>query len=190
MNLTHLKQQLQNMAAEAAEIDNRRAESRTPLFDERLFPRRFRQLSPCVSEAKHLVEQLEKEQASGHLSSIRASHLCEKLINQISALQREIATLSVREQEKRFTPKASISISQLYQNLSQHQDWERRLDDMVRDATGALNNCASYQDQQKHQQQLLATEQRLSRCKAARQKIEAKIDYSERRSERKSHRET
>lgn len=179
--ITQLKQQLHDISTHAAEIDIRRGDSRTPIFDERLFSRRFHQLTPCVAETQRLVTQLEKSQSSGHLSALQASHLCEKIINQISALQREMATLSVREQEKRFTPKAGISIDQLYQQLAQHQDWERRLQNKVREAEVAVNNCISFQQQQRQQQQLLATEQRLFRCREAREKIEVRIAYKEKK---------
>lgn len=178
MSLTHLKEQLDALSVTAKKIDAQQGKSRTPLFDERLFSCLSHYLAPCVSEAKKRVEELEKEQQSASLSSLRATHLCEKLINQISALQREIATLSLRQQEKYFRPKSGLSMAQLYTSLSQHQEWERRLENSRKKAEDALKYSTSFYE---HQKQLIITEQRLSRCREARKKIEANIAYKERK---------
>ncbi|WP_281544120.1 primosomal replication protein [Grimontia sp. SpTr1] len=181
MDLSSLRTELQTLANRAAEIDRKRGESAKPLFDERLFSCLAKLLTPCVSEAKSVVDTIEREQASGRLSAMRAEHLCEKLVNQIGALQREMATLAIRQQEKAMAPKTGASISQLYQDLAQHQGWERRLEDMVRDAEAKMGQYASFAEQQQAQKQLLALEKRLSRCREARQKIESRISFRERK---------
>ncbi|PCS22238.1 Primosomal replication protein N prime prime [Candidatus Enterovibrio escicola] len=179
MDLTNLNEQLQALAVHAADIDYQRGETIKPLFDAHLFncPSRF--LMPCVSEARNIVTILVREQQSGRLSTIRAMYLCEKLLNQVSALQREIATLSIRKKEKRFSIKHRISTGQLNQDLVQHQDWELQLDDMVRDAETKLGQCYTLVEQQQAQKQLLTLEKRLYRCQEARQKIETKITLRE-----------
>ncbi|PKF51014.1 primosomal replication protein PriC [Enterovibrio nigricans] len=181
MDLTQLKSELQSLATKAADIDRRRGEGAKPLFDERLFTCLSRLLSPCVTEARSVVDTLEREKESGRLSSLRAAHLCEKLVNQISALQREVATVSVRAKEKTYAPKMRSSISQLYQDLAQHQEWERRLSDMVRDAESKLGHCGSLSEQQAAQKLLLTTEKRLLRCREAKQKIESRISFREKK---------
>ena len=54
-------------------------------------------------------------------------------MSQIQAVQRELATQQIRKNE----PKRSVGwrkpIHELYQDLAQHQDWERRLSAMQRD---------------------------------------------------------
>ncbi|MDD1782404.1 primosomal replication protein [Enterovibrio sp. ZSDZ35] len=181
MDLTQLKAELQSLATKAADIDRRRGEGAKPLFDERLFSCLSRLLSPCVAEAKGVVDTLEREKESGRLSNLRAAHLCDKLINQLSALQREVATVSVRAKEKTFVPKTRSSISQLYQDLAQHQDWERRLSDMVRDAESKLGRCETLAEQQAAQKHLLTTEKRLSRCREAKKNIESRIAFREKK---------
>ncbi|AUW37792.1 prepilin peptidase [Grimontia hollisae] len=181
MDLTSLKVQLQALANSAADIDRKRGESANPLFDERLFSCLARLLTPCVIEAKSVVDTIEREQANGRLTAMRAEYLCEKLLNQLGALQREIATQSLRQQEKAMAPKYGASISQLYQDLAQHQGWERRLSDMIRDAEARLDTCSSFIEQQQAQKQLLVLEKRLARCKEARQKIEKRISFRERK---------
>lgn len=88
MDLSNLKAQLQTLANQAADIDRRRGESAKPLFDERLFTCLSRLLTPCVMEAQAVVTTLEREHSAGKLSGLRAEHLCEKLLNQIGALQK------------------------------------------------------------------------------------------------------
>lgn len=181
MDLSDLKTQLDTLARQAADIDRKRGESAKPLFDERLFTCLARLLTPCVHESQSVVATIEREQQAGKLTSLRAEHLCEKLLYQLQALQREVATQAVRAQEKSFAPKSGTSISQLYQDLAQHQSWERRLADMVRDAESRLGQCGTIQEQQQVQKQLVVAEGRLARCRDARQKIEARIAFRERK---------
>ncbi|RXJ74716.1 prepilin peptidase [Veronia nyctiphanis] len=179
--LAPIKEQLEQLAKNAAEIDRRRGESRQPLFDERLFKCRARLLTACVNETQSLLKTLEREQDAGKLSAMRADHLCETLLNQVSALHREMATMEIREKEKDYAPKAKASISQLYQDVAQHQSWERRLEDMVRDCETQLGQCATLKEQQACQQKLLALEKRLTRCRDSKKRIEGRIAFREKK---------
>ena len=96
-------------------------------------------------------------------------------------LQREIATVPIRDKEKYFTPKPPKSINAHYQDLAQHQEWERRLEQMTFDLEQKLNHCMNLSEQQQLQQQLVQTEGRLARCREARLKIENKIHYWEKK---------
>ncbi|EEY44349.1 primosomal replication protein N prime prime [Vibrio mimicus VM223] len=71
-------------------------------------------------------------------------------------------------------------INELYQELAQHQDWERRLMDLVRDKAMLLEQ-ASMTNKALAQQALLQAEQRLSRCREAKTKIEKRITAQERK---------
>ncbi len=184
MSLTHLKDALHNMSIQAQAIDKRRGESLKPLFDDRLFSCLSRFLCPCIQEAKNLIEQFEKEQKSGRLSSIRASHLCEKLLNQVSALQREMATLSIREKEKRFSFKQTPPLYLLYQDLTQHQNWERRLEEKVRQIEAIFPYQTTQKNQIEIQKHLIVTKERLSRCRKAKQKIESNIAFIQKKKSR------
>ena len=177
MSLTHLKEQLNNMSIQAQAIDKQRGESLKPLFDDRLFSCLSRLLSPCVQEAKNVIAQFEEEQKSGRLSSIRAAHLCEKLLNQVAALQREMATLSIREKEKRFAFKHTTSMNQLYQDLAQHQNWERRLEEKLNQIEAFFSYQTTQKNQIEIQKHLIVTKERLSRCNKAKQKIESNIAF-------------
>lgn len=181
MKLNLIKTQLDILCNQAQQIDQSRGENSKPLFDQKLFSCQTRLLLPCAREAQKILETLEQEQKNGHLSAERAEHLCEKLLNQISALKREMATLSIRQQEKRFSSKPNISINQLYQNLAQHQEWERRLENMVFDAQSQIDSSTDPIQRQALQQHMIASENRLARCRKAKYEIEMKITHLEKK---------
>ncbi|OLQ85685.1 primosomal replication protein, partial [Vibrio panuliri] len=136
-------------------------------------------LVPCVKEAQATLTTLMREQESGKLTALRAEYLSERLFSQLSAIQRELATQSIRKQEPKHHSHFQKPINKLYQELAQHQEWERRLMDMVLDKQQALNSAPPFAQQQA-QQALLATEQRLQRCRDAKNKLENQITYRER----------
>lgn len=177
--LKQLVSTLDQLAMQAAQIDRRRKEHHQPLFDETLFHCKARLLVPCVKETQSTLETIIREQDSGRLTSLRAEYLTERLFAQVSALQRELATQPIRKNEPKHYSHYQRPINVLYQELAQHQDWERRLMEMVRDKLAELETASPFA-QQNAQQALLSTEQRLERCRAAKLKIEKQITYRER----------
>ncbi|WP_150137217.1 primosomal replication protein [Candidatus Enterovibrio altilux] len=181
MNLSELKKQLYVLGVHAEEIDHQCGQAIQPLFDQQLFGSLFYFLMPCVSEALSVLKTLEREPLDNFLSTERAVYLCEKLMNQISALQREVAILSVKTKKKDSTAKVSMSISQLYHDVAQHQGWEVRLVAMIKDAEEILKHRCSFTELEQAKKYLIALEKRLVRCSAARQKIEAEVAYYEKK---------
>lgn len=177
--ISQLSTTLDELALQAAAVDRKRGEHHLPLFDERLFASRSKLLVPCVKETQSTLDSIVREEAAGKLTAMRAEYLSEKLLSQISAIQRELATTKIRKQEPKHRSYFQKPINELYQHLSQHQDWERRLMEMVRDKELALQYAPPFQ-QQAAQQDLIATEQRLKRCQEAKLKIENQITYRER----------
>lgn len=173
-----LAEMLKQLATQAAQLDRRRGEHHQPLFDERLFHSRARLLVPCVAEAQATYDTIIREQQSDRLTAMRAEHLTEQLTAQITAIQRELSTQKIRKNEIKHSSYYRKPINVLYQELAQHQEWERRLKEMVRDKENALQRAPAMQRQQA-QQALVATEQRLLRCQAAKLKIEQQITYRE-----------
>ena len=169
---------LDQLAQQAAHLDRQRGEHYQPLFDERLFHCLSRLLVPCVEEARKTYQTISREQENGHLTALRAEYLTEQLLAQISAIQREIATQSVRKNEIKHASHYRKPINILYQDLAQHQEWERRLMEMVQEKERALAIAPPFQQQQA-QKALLATEQRLARCQAAKLKLEKQITFRE-----------
>ncbi|MGY5537686.1 primosomal replication protein [Vibrio brasiliensis] len=174
-----LQSTLEQLAVDAAALDRKRGEHHQPLFDERLFHSRSKLLVPCVKETQGTLESIIREQTAGKLTALRAEYLTERLLSQVSALQRELATTKIRKQEPKHKSHFQKPINELYQNLAQHQEWERRLLEMVRDKELALQYAPPFQ-QQAAQQALIATEQRLKRCQEAKLKVEKQITYRER----------
>jgi len=173
--LNILLEQLKNSAAQ---IDRTRGEHHLPLFDDTLFHCHGKLLTPCVTEAQSTLESILREQKANKLTQARAEYLTERLLAQISAIQREISTQSIRSNEPKHSSYYRKPISDLYQDLAQHQDWERRLRILVSDKENALHNAPGFH-QQGAQQALLVAEQRLKRCQEAKTKIEKQITYRE-----------
>lgn len=169
---------LNTLAGQAAQLDRKRGEHHQPLFDERLFHTRSQLLVPCVAEARTTFDSIIREQQSGRLTALRAEYLTERLLAQIAAIQRELSTQTIRKHEIKHSSYYRKPINVLYQELAQHQEWERRLKQMVRDKEVALENAPAMTRQQA-QQALIATEQRLVRCQAAKLKLEQQITYRE-----------
>ncbi|MEF1341485.1 primosomal replication protein PriC, partial [Vibrio rotiferianus] len=69
-------------------------------------------------------------------------------------------------------------INVLYQELAQHQEWARRLREMVLEKERAVEMAPSFA-RTEAQKVLLATEQRLQRCEAALLKLENQITHRE-----------
>lgn len=177
--LKQLSTTLEQLAQQAAQLDRQRGEHHLPLFDAVLFHCKARLVVPCVKETQATLDTIIREQDSGKLTPIRAEYLTERLLAQISAIQRELATQTIRKSEPKHKSYYQKPINVLYQELAQHQEWERRLMEMVRDKQMALQYASPFQQQQA-QQALLTTEQRLKRCQEAKIKLEKQITYRER----------
>lgn len=178
MKLNEVGLKLDELAVQAAHLDRQRGEHHTPLFDERLFACRSRLLVPCVKETKATLDALLREQKEQRLTTQRAAYLTEQLVSQLSAIQREISTTTIRKNEIKHASHYRKPINSLYQELAQHQEWTRRLKEMVLEKQRELDAAPAFLRTQA-QQALLATEQRLARCQAAMLKIENQITYRE-----------
>lgn len=178
VELSKISRLLEDLSSQAATVDRQRGEHHLPLFDEQLFKSRSRLLVPCIQEAQGVTDSIAREQESGRLTQARAEYLTDRLISQIAAIQRELSTVRIRSKEPKHSSYFRKPINVLYQELAQHQDWERRLHEMVLDKQRALTSAPAFYKQQA-QQALLTAEQRLERCRAAKLKIENQITYRE-----------
>ncbi|MBC7004766.1 primosomal replication protein [Photobacterium sp. BZF1] len=169
------------LAHEAASTDRKRGEAPRPLFDEQLFHCRSKLLVPCVNEIRDEIRALNREHKAGKLHPSRTQHVCERIVSQIQAVQRELATQQIRKNEPKRSAGWRKPIHELYQDLAQHQDWERRLAAMQRDKELMIARCTTLAEQQKMQKEVLALEGRLARCRTALAKIEKDISLRERK---------
>ncbi|MBY3787195.1 primosomal replication protein [Photobacterium carnosum] len=181
IDLSRLKTLIEQLQHQAEEADRLRGEAQRPLFDQQLFRHRSKLLAPCVTEIAQELATLQKEQQAGRLLPERTQHLCEKLIAQINAIQRELATQHIRKNEPKQAAKWQRSINDVYQDLNKHKDWERRLKLMLREKESLLSRCSSQFEQQQSQKEILALEGRISRCQAALITLENEINRRERK---------
>ncbi|KHT61694.1 prepilin peptidase [Photobacterium gaetbulicola] len=181
LDFQRLEELTTQLADKAAETDNKRGEAQRPLFDEQLFHCHGKLLTPCVAEIREEIQALSREHQQGKLDPLRAQHICERIVSQIQAIERELATLAIRKNEPHPTRKWQKPIYELKQDLAQHQVWAKRLATMQRHKERALSQCRSADEQQVLQNEAATLAERLRRCKIALAKIEKQISMRERK---------
>lgn len=175
MNTTSLLQMLHTRIEELAEAIAPLSQQRTSQarFDKKLFATHSTQLKDYLLEVR---ENMDKLQHSVELARTdQVAFLAEKLVEQLAALQRELATTDLRKSEKQ-QPEAE----NFYQKLATHQDYERRLQAMINDRESQHAVQTTLVGQQKLQREILALEGRLQRCKQALTRLERVIERQER----------
>ncbi|MFL1914827.1 primosomal replication protein PriC [Plesiomonas shigelloides] len=174
MSLTvRLKNALSELEKAAIEAD--RLQTERPRFAPALFKCHSPRLTDCVRELEQNLNQLEQLH-----SAQQAGFLAETITAQFSALQRELSTQSLRKKEVAAAKRTNTGKHiDLYDEFARHQDYERRLNDMIRVREAKLGSCVTLQQQQTLQQEIAAYEGRLFRCRQALKKIELRIQRRE-----------
>ncbi|MCV9877806.1 primosomal replication protein [Brenneria izbisi] len=169
--LLALEQQIATLAKDIEPLaDKSVSQSR---FDRQLFSSygtRLKDYFAEVSENLHLIRHLAAEQRTE-----RVAFMAEKLVRQITALQRELATQSLRRREQPTT----TATEDHYHKLAEHQGYERRLLAMIQDRESLLSRQTRLNEQQRLQKELAALEGRLSRCRQALTRLERLIERHE-----------
>ncbi|AHG21471.1 prephenate dehydrogenase [Chania multitudinisentens RB-25] len=142
-------------------------------FDVVLFSSHGTRLRDYLAEVQKNFAQLQAAVKDNHLSHV--AFLAEKLVAQLTALQREMATQALRRKNQ---PKEAIA-ADLYHKLAEHQDYERRLLAMIQDRESLLGSQTTLAAQQKLQRELAAIEGRLVRCQQVLARIERSIERKE-----------
>lgn len=142
-------------------------------FDEVLFHTKGKTLKDYLAEVQSNMHQLTLNVEQGKRE--RVSFLAERLVAQIAALQRELATKDLRRNDPLPAKQQNY-----YQQLSTHQDYERRLQSMIQDREAASLRQTTLASQQKLQREVAALEGRLQRCRQALTRIERMIERQER----------
>ncbi|MCG9596810.1 primosomal replication protein [Vibrio sp. Isolate25] len=176
---SRLSSLLEHLEREAAQLDSTRGEHYGPLFDQKLFRCQSKQLAPYVDETRETLDKILMEQSSRSLTPEQAEFLSERLLCQVSAIKRELATQSLRINEPRDKSFNQQSLNDLYQNLAQHQEWELRLKDLVQ-SKEIEHKHADARSKSLAAQTLQSARRRLQRCQQAKVKIEKQIIYKER----------
>lgn len=175
MKTASLLQALDARVAELATAIEPYALQRAPQarFDNKLFSTYSTQLRDYLAETQVNLAQLHNSVKVGKTEQV--AFIAEKLVAQISALTRELATWKLRNSE----PQKAVA-ENLYEKLSTHQDYERRLIAMIAERESQLASQTSFGGQQKLQKELAAQEGRLQRCRQALSRIERAIERRER----------
>ncbi len=180
--LQAIQKQIQQLKQRSAQLDKQRGEQYNALYDARLFQTQSKLLLPYVEEIQQTyatienIHQSQQEETTGSLERIQ--YLSEKLIQQIEAVYRELVTTDVRRKEKRPQRYKVKTIHQLYEDLKQHQEWARRLQEMSKEAELNIEQVDASEKAQL-QQYILQTDQRLARCQEAIKRIEQAIAHRE-----------
>lgn len=170
--LQSLEQQIENLAREIEPIAHTPAQQAR--FDVTLFASKGTRLREYLAEVRVNFAQLCQVVAENR--SAQVAFVAERLVSQITALQRELATQTLRNADKQTERKSS----DFYSKLVEHQQFERRLMAMIQDRESNLGKLATFSEQQLMQKELAALEGRLMRCRQALIKIERSIERQER----------
>lgn len=142
-------------------------------FDVALFSNRGTRLRDYLAEIQKNFAQLQTAVKDNRTAQV--AFLAERLVAQITALQRELATLVLRRKNQ---PKVMGEVD-IYHKLAEHQDYERRLLSMIQDRESLLGCQTTLAAQKKLQQEVAAIEGRLLRCRQALTRIERSIARKE-----------
>lgn len=175
--LRTLAHQLQQLQQQAEQIDLQRSPGKPQnWFDSSLFSCRSAELCDYVQEAQRNLSHL--QQAS--LSDAARLRLVQRLSGQTAALTQAFRNVDTRRksthragQLRSVVQHISASSQELYQQLSDIQQFERRLLDMI--------SVSSRDNSPQAVQRTLALHARLGRCRKALSEVEQQIQQLERR---------
>ncbi|AAM84637.1 prephenate dehydrogenase [Yersinia pestis] len=166
-----LESQIEALSAQIAPQAN--TPSQQARFDLNLFSNHGNRFRDYLQEVRKNMTQLKQVVEENRLQQV--AFLADKLVAQISALQRELATQKIRKSN----PEPREHQSDPYHKLAEHQDYERRILAMIQDRESQLGRQSLLVEQQKIQKELAALEGRLMRCRQALIRIERSIEKKE-----------
>ncbi|MEZ9479085.1 primosomal replication protein [Vibrio splendidus] len=169
---SNLKSVLDTLIGHSSQVDKARGAYHQALFDRTLFKCSSSILLPYALETQTTYNTIIREQATNQLTASRANYLTEKLTNQIAAIQRELANHDLRLDRK---SKSGKNLNDLYNELAQHQDWQKRLVDLVRVRKLAFDSAPRHSKKKADEAWQLAKE-RLERCEDSMKNIERLIN--------------
>lgn len=178
MDLLHtLSHQLAQLQQRAEHIDLQQVAGKPQnWFDSALFSCRSPDLTDYVKEAQRNLQHLQHNS----MSQAAKMRLVQRLSEQTAALTQAFRNVDVRRKRSHKASKVTAVVQQissnsqqLYQRLSDIQEFERRLIDMI--------NLASREQSDAAVQRTLALHARLGRCRKALSEVEQQIVELERR---------
>lgn len=134
-------------------------------FDRHLFQTRSTLLQACLEEAEGHLQALRQAVEQQQLPQV--AWLAEHLASQLEAISRETASWSLREWDS-----ASPGLAHWQRRRIQHQEFERRLQEMTAQRKARLAQVTRLDEQQTLQREVEIYEGRLARCRKALDNIE------------------
>lgn len=134
-------------------------------FDRHLFQTRSTLLQACLEEAENHLQALRQAVEQQQLPQV--AWLAEHLASQLEAISRETASWSLREWDS-----AAPGLARWQRRRIQHQEFERRLQEMTAQRKARLAQATRLDEQQTLQREVEIYEGRLARCRKALDNIE------------------
>lgn len=165
---------LERLAAQVAAL----AQSLSPIlrhrtlsarFDKHLFQTPQTDIAGYLQETERNLQQLRLAVAEG--KTAQAAWLAARITDQVAALYREAATWPLRRNDS-----AHLRAHPLHAQLLRHQDFERRLRNMIKARKDELVTVTDFTRQQQLLRECQALEGRLARCLAALADIERALE--------------
>ena len=195
--LARLGSIIDQLELDAKQVDNlvqsqsQLTEEHHRFFSLQLFSTKGKLYSPYVIEIKSLFIKLPN--LLSHDSKMPAEAAIEKIEQQIAALSTALASFKLQKKNEQFFTKQEKKqrykkytqtllqpTHDLYQQLAETHEFERRLLLMLEEKQQALNTSSEAKRQAK-QQEVLVVHQRLGRCRQAISKIERQIEMAEKK---------
>lgn len=171
-----LKAQLEQLLEWAQQLDRKKKPGKPQhWFDSGLFSCHSPDLADYVLDSLRHLHHLQQQGA--HLSTAARQRLTERLNEQVSALTLAFRNSDLRQQHttmprtKAVVQQLTATSQQLYQQLSEYQQFESRLLDMVRLAERDTSSEATHKT--------LTLHARLGRCRKAINEVEHAIQQLE-----------
>lgn len=138
---------------------------RSALASIAIFSTRSTLLQACLEEAENHLQALRQAVEQQQLPQV--AWLAEHLASQLEAISRETASWSLREWDS-----AAPGLARWQRRRIQHQEFERRLQEMTAQRKARLAQATRLDEQQTLQREVEIYEGRLARCRKALDNIE------------------
>jgi len=200
---------LETLDLKAKQIDAKNTQSKAHrliennnLFSSTLFVSQSDQFSPYIKEIQRRISEFSRLVTADKIEW--SKELLQQIEQQISAISNALQSNSVMHQAAKLsfdannkvrikkakakqankysdiTKNIMLNSHQLYQKLTEHHEFERRLMDMVAEREAMRAKCKKHESE-KLSTEVLTLHQRLGRCRKAISTIERDIELSEKR---------
>jgi len=138
-------------------------------------------LSRLIKAKKIELSALALEKIEQQITALLTALNANNTMHEEAKIRLDVKITSIKARQYKKAVQSVIKSSQeLYQKLSQHHEFERRLLNMLNEKEQQRSSCKSSQ-RQEVSQEVLTLHQRLGRCRKAISLIERDIEFAEKR---------